>query len=114
MAKLALILNAKQGWDAEHSRPADRTAVGHYLRFVATVATLRLVDAEPILTDEGFIRLEWEREGIDHVAEIGPDSLWLCSLGASPTGKDDDSVEVDHYDEGRLTKFFTTGVLRDH
>lgn len=114
MSKLALILEAEEGWDAEHSLPADRIAVAHYLEFLKSVAAARLADAEPILTDDGFIRMEWEREGIDYVAEIGPDSLWLCSLGVSASGSDDDAIELDLYDQSLLAQFFSSGALREH
>ncbi|AMU39229.1 hypothetical protein A3N99_02750 [Mycobacteroides abscessus] len=104
--KLAQILDSPEGWDADHSQPADRAAVANYRDFVRTVPELRMADAEPMLTDEGHIRMEWHRDGIDCIAEIGPNSLWLCSLGASPSGTDDHHVALDRYDGAKLVQFF--------
>lgn len=112
VAKLAMILQAKEGWDAEHSQPASRVAVANYLDWLPSVSARRLADAEPMLTDEGFIRMEWSREGHDYTAEIGPESLWLCVLSSDDSDADDDSVELDHYDKSALTAFFEVGRIQ--
>lgn len=108
MAKLAAILRATEGWDAPWSQPADRDAVANYSAWFSTVAPGRELDAEPMLTDEGNVRLEWDRDGYDYTAEIGSASMWLCVL--APRASDDAEVDV-AFDEAVLSRFFHDGVL---
>ncbi|MFV8310321.1 hypothetical protein [Mycobacteroides chelonae] len=63
-----------------------------------------------MLTDDGFVRMEWSRGDTDFTAEIGPDSLWFCVLGSDPNT--DDSIELAHFDRFRLETFFNLGKLR--
>ena len=109
MRKLAMLARLEKGWDYPDSQPMDPGAQANYLDWVTTIAVARMDDADPSLTDDGSIRLEW-RAGSDYrIAEIGRDSLYLCNLAAD---RNDDSVELDAFDPARLTKFFEDGALR--
>lgn len=108
MSKLAAILHAPAGWDHPESQPADRSAVAHYLAWAATIPADRAVDAEPMLTDEGHIRMEWERGGCDHTVEIGATTLWMHCMAPDPA--DDRDAEVE-FDRSVLDTFFTSGDI---
>lgn len=109
MRKLKHLQSLQLGWDYPDSQPLDPIAEDNYRRWIAYVPEDRLADAEPMLTDDGFIRIEWRQDGCKRLAEIGPDSLFLCSL--SPGAPQ--SEEFDHYDQAALDRFFTSGVI-DH
>lgn len=106
--KLALILDAQEGWDSDSSQPVNRQALANYLRWAADAPSDRAADLEPLLTDEGFIRLEWERAGVDHTVEIGPELLWMNIL--SDRFEDCAFSEV-KFSAHTLDRFFRFGVL---
>lgn len=110
MAKLEMLQSLGPGWDGPGSRPLDAVSSRQYLDFLSKVVPARAHDAEPLLTDEGLIRLEWRSDGFAYSAEIGPDSLYMCAL--APRSTDDDDEELDHYDPDRLLRFFENGELR--
>lgn len=107
--KLAVLARLEQGWDYPESQPMDRAAEAHFLDWLASVPSERMVDAEPMLTDEGHIRLEWRTNDCTRIAEIGPDSLYLACLAGNR--EDDDSHEFRPYDPEPLRRFFIEGVL---
>lgn len=107
VAKLAEILRAEQGWDLPNSQPADRTAVANYTSWLSDLAVSKHRDAEPMLTDEGHIRLEWRRGDNEFTAEIGPARMWLCILAADPAHDRDVDVA---FDAEVLRRFFTAGI----
>lgn len=111
VSQIAVLLRAEDGWDAEHSQPLNRIALANYLQWFAGIPDGREFDAYPMITDTGHIRLEWTGAMGDCVAEIGPNSLWFCSLGPSASGDQDTDVEIDSFDECRLTEFFEHGTL---
>lgn len=108
MSKLSSILAVSDGWDLSTSKAADRNAVANYAAWSATVPAQRLDDAEPMLTDEGHIRVEWTRGDNAFTAEIGPSSMWLCIL-AKDAANDADLETV--FDPTALNRFFTAGIL---
>ncbi|TWS25397.1 hypothetical protein FK268_09415 [Tsukamurella sputi] len=108
MAKIAAILRAREGWDTPASLPADRDAVANFTAWFSTVRADRQSDAEPMLTDEGNIRLEWDLGQHECTAEIGADTMWLCLLAPDPI--DDADREV-AFDAITLTRFFYSGIL---
>jgi hypothetical protein len=108
--KLAMLARLQKGWDYPDSEPLDRDAEANYLEWVSHVPAHRMADAEPMLTDDGHIRLEWRRNGCKRIAEIGANSLYLASL--TPDRQNDDAEEFDRYDERALTRFFASGRLR--
>lgn len=111
MTKLAAILTAPDGWDYDSSRAADRGAVANYMAWSSHVPPDRLRDAEPMLTDDGNIRLEWKPNPNSHrrIAEIGSNSLYLIAL--AELFEDVRSTEIDHFDEAALDNFFLHGVI---
>lgn len=106
--KLAAILEAQEGWDSDSSQPVNRQALANYLRWLADAPSDRAADLEPMLTDEGLIRLEWERAGVDHTVEIGPELLWMNVLSDQP--EDDACVEF-KFSVNALDRFFRFGEL---
>jgi hypothetical protein len=108
--KLAMLARLKQGWDYPDSKPMDRDAQANYLEWLPSVPDDRMTDAEPLLTDEGHIRMEWRRDGYARIAEIGPSSLYLAVI--TPNRVDSDAEELDHFDADVLNRFFASGVLR--
>lgn len=108
--KLAMLARLQEGWDYPESQPLSRAAEANYLEWLAGVAPDRMDDAEPMLTDEGHIRLEWRRDGYVRIAEIGPDSLYLAAL--APDRGDDDAEEFETYELDVLNRFFLEGVIR--
>lgn len=108
--KLAMLARLQHGWDRDDSQSMDRGAEANFLDWLATVRPDRMVDAEPMLTDEGHIRLEWRRDGYVHIAEIGARSLYLALL--APNRVDDDAVELDNFDRVALDRFFAGGTIR--
>jgi hypothetical protein len=110
MAKLEMLRSLGPGWDGPGSLPLDDSSSRQYLEFLSKVMDTRTNDAEPLLTDEGLIRLEWRSNGFSYSAEIGPDSLYMCAL--APRATDDDDEELNHYDLDRLLRFFERGELR--
>lgn len=110
MAKLEMLQSLGPGWDGPGSRPLDGISSRQYRDFLSKVADTRANDAEPLLTDEGLIRLEWRSNGFSYSAEIGPDTLYMCAL--APRSTDDDDEELDYYDPDRLLRFFERGELR--
>ena len=94
--KLAMLARLKQGWDYPESTPMSRGAEANYLEWLSTVPADRMDDAEPMLTDEGHIRLEWRSDGYVRIAEIGAASLYLALL--APDRADDDALELDVFD----------------
>lgn len=110
MAKLAAILRAEEGWDAPWSQPADRVAVANYSEWFSTVPAGRELDAEPMLTDEGNVRLEWfHPSGRRRIAEIGASYMYLAELAAR--FENSEAVELETFDAAALTKFFLHGAL---
>jgi hypothetical protein len=100
----------REGWDYPDSQPMDRGAEANYLEWLPTVSEDRMHDAEPMLTDEGHIRLEWRRDGYVRIAEIGPAQMYLAVL--APDRANDDAEEFDSYDPDALTRFFREGLIR--
>jgi hypothetical protein len=105
-----MLARLPKGWDFPDSQPMDRIVEANYLDWLSQVPPDRMNDAEPMLTDEGHIRLEWRRDGYKRIAEIGPNSLFLVSL--APDRADDDSEEINAYDAEALSRFFIEGILR--
>ncbi|WP_370501159.1 hypothetical protein NWT09_13180 [Mycolicibacterium sp. jd] len=110
MRKLAMLARLQHGWDRDDSQAMDRGAEANYLDWLATVRADRMDDAEPMLTDEGHIRLEWRRDGHVYIAEIGGQSLYLALL--APDRADDDAVELGGFDRDALDRFFARGAIR--
>ncbi|MGV0768701.1 hypothetical protein [Mycobacterium syngnathidarum] len=110
MRKLAVLARLETGWDYPGSQPMSKQAEAHFLEWVSTVPDDRMDDAEPMLTDDGCIRLEWQQDGYRRIAEIGPDSLYLAAL--APDRRNDDAEEFDQYDSAALSQFFLRGILR--
>lgn len=109
--KLAMLARLPLGWDYATSKPMNPLAEANYLEWLSGIPADRLGDAEPMLTDDGFIRLEWRRDGYARIAEIGPASLFMASL--TPNPQDDVAVEVDRFDSTALSRFFALGVIGD-
>jgi hypothetical protein len=107
--KLAMLARLQKGWDFPESQPLNRGAEANFLDWLATVPDERMDDAEPMLTDDGSIRLEWRREGYVRIAEIGSDTLYLAVL--APDHADDDAEES-RWDLNALARFFMTGAIR--
>lgn len=108
--KLARLARLQHGWDYPSSQPMDSAAEAHFLQWVSTVPDERMNDAEPMLTDEGHIRLEWRNDGYVRIAEIGPDSLYLALL--TPNHTSDDAEEFEPYHQEILDRFFLEGTFR--
>ena len=108
--KLAMLARLQRGWDCPDSEPLDRDAEANYLDWLPTVPADRMDDAEPMLTDEGHIRLEWRRDGYVRIAEIGARSLYLAVL--APNRADDDAEEFEEYNPEALDQFFLRGAIR--
>ncbi|BBY36305.1 hypothetical protein MMAN_04390 [Mycobacterium mantenii] len=108
--KLAMLSRFQEGWDYAHSQPLQAGAQANYLEWLATVSPDRMGDAEPMLTDEGHIRLEWRQNGYTSIAEIGADSLYLAVL--APVRSDDDAEEYESFEQDALDRFFRNGILR--
>ena len=108
MARLEDLRKAQLGWDNPNSQPLHPEAEENYLQFLVGIDESQSRDAEPMLTDEGFIRMEWRRDDHCFVAEIGPEYLYLCHL--TPSHLDDSSWEG-VFDIGKLNEFFNNGEL---
>lgn len=108
--KLAQLARLQHGWDYPSSQPMNTAAEAHFLQWVSTVPDERMNDAEPMLTDEGHIRLEWRNNGYVRIAEIGPDSLYLALL--TPNHASDDAEEFEPYHQEILDRFFLEGTFR--
>jgi hypothetical protein len=108
--KLAVLGRLQTGWDYPESQPLNRGAEANYLEWLSIVSADRMDDAEPMLTDDGNIRLEWRRDGYVRIAEIGSDSLYLAVL--APDRSNDDAEEFDRFDAEALDRFFVDGVIR--
>ncbi|OBF17203.1 hypothetical protein A5725_24605 [Mycobacterium kubicae] len=108
--KLSTLARLQKGWDFPESEPLQREAGANYLEWLADVPIDRMADAEPMLTDEGSIRLEWRRDGYVRIAEIGPKSLYLAVL--SPDGVNDDAEELNAFDRSALSRLFFDGIIR--
>jgi hypothetical protein len=105
-----MLARLKKGWDYPESNPMSRGAEANYLEWLSTVPADRMDDAEPMLTDEGHIRLEWRSDGYDRIAEIGAASLYLALL--APDRADDDALELNVFDQLALDRFFVRGAIR--
>ncbi|MBM4516555.1 hypothetical protein GS532_17645 [Rhodococcus hoagii] len=110
LSKLSALAALAAGWDGPDSQPLSDASASHFEEFLTRVAGGRSSDAEPMLTDEGFIRLEWRSAGYSYAAELGADSLYMCAL--APSSADDADVELDTFDLERLVHFFESGDLR--
>ncbi len=108
--KLAMLARLQKGWDYPESQPLNRAAEANYLDWLTTIPSDRMDDAEPMLTDDGNIRLEWRRDGYVRIAEIGSDSLYLAVLAPHPAN--DEAADFDRYDSNALNRFFQEGVIR--
>lgn len=108
--KYATLARLQEGWDYSDSQPLNREAGENYLEWLATIADNRMDDAEPMLTDEGNIRIEWRRNGHARIAEIGPDSLYLAAL--APDRAHDDAEEYATFDLTALDRFFKDDIIR--
>lgn len=109
--RLDSLASLKDGWNGLGSRSLDAASATYFREFVNAVTPSRMPDAYPILTDEGYVRLEWEAEGHSYSAEIGPSSLYMCDLAPDPSL--DADIELDHYDRDRLVEFFLRGFMGD-
>lgn len=108
--KLAMLARLQNGWDYPDSQPLSQGAHANYLDWLPVVPLHRMGDAEPLLTDDGNIRLEWRHDGYVRIAEIGPDSLYLAVL--APDSANDDAKEFDRCDLDALSRFFIEGVIQ--
>lgn len=107
-SKLAMLGKLRPGWNRADAEPLHPQAEANYAAWVATIPADRASDAEPMLTDEGYIRLEWDSDGHSRIAEIGPVYLYLVDL--APEAKDDASLDLP-FDEAALNRFFIDGRL---
>lgn len=110
MDKLALLRSLSDGWDGPGSVALDPDSAKNFEDLIDRIDADRYQDAEPVLTDQGLIRLEWSVSDYAYSAEIGGSTLYMCALAPSPD--EDDDVELPTYDRDRLLNFFQTGKLR--
>lgn len=109
--RLQTLTQLKAGWSGAESQPLNAASAEHFRAFLVHVPQARANDAYPVLTDEGYVRLEWQSHGHAYSAEIGPNSLYMCDL--APEAVDDSDVELDWYDQDRLVEFFLSGSKGD-
>lgn len=110
MSKLDSLVSLKDGWDGPSSVAVSKQALGAYGRFIQLLGPRLRMDAEPMATSNGGIRMEWERGVYSYVAEIeGNGGMFLCRLG--PTPEDDREVELPYTDLGVLVQFFEAGTV---
>lgn len=105
LAKLAMLCLAEEGWDTDSSQPAHRRAIAGYLESGLWAAA---GDGEPMLTDEGEIRLEWERGEDDHTVEIGSIGMYLARLRDS---LEDSDCTAPLFDADALIDFAASDVM---
>lgn len=101
------------GWHGPNSRAVTEAATRNFSSFVHLLGPDVRPDAEPIPTEDGGIRMEWDGPGSrSFIAELqGDGGLYLCVLG--PTSSDDADVELAAGDwtQDRLTHFFREGTI---
>jgi hypothetical protein len=112
VSQLDSLLSLKDGWDGPNSVAVTNEALGGYSRFILLLGSRLRVDAEPMATPNGGIRMEWERGGDSYIAEIeGNGGTFLCKLAATPD--DDREVELPYTDLDALVQFFEDGTVVD-
>ena len=104
-----MLRGLEPGWCGDGSEPLDPKAEKHFRSFVAQIPEFRYTDIWPTMWDDGSIILEWTVGARDYTANIVADALFLCTL--APDEADDESVELDHYDEARLLAYFLRGEI---
>ena len=84
-------------------------AAANYLQWLSAIPSSRMRDAEPTLTDEGYIRMEWQWHGAHCIAELGNSYLYLYKI--ADNRDDDESIELDTFDRQVLNVFFARGTV---
>ncbi len=110
MSRLDSLLSLRDGWDGPGSISVSKQAFLNYSRFIELLGPRLRMDAEPMATPSGGLRMEWERGRNSYVAEIEADGgMFLCRLG--PTPDDDREIELPYADLDALVQFFEVGTV---
>ncbi|MFA1703044.1 hypothetical protein ACDT10_08985 [Mycobacterium intracellulare] len=110
MSRLDSLVALKDGWDGPNSVAVSKQALLNYTRFIDLLGPRLRVDAEPMATAGGGIRMEWDRGAYSFIAEIeGNGGMFLCRLGPRP--EDDREIELPYTDLGVLAQFFEAGPI---
>jgi len=110
MSRLDSLVALKDGWDGPNSVAVSNQAFMNYTRFLDLLGPRLRIDAEPMATPSGGIRMEWERGPYSYIAEIeGNGGMFLCRLG--PTPDDDREIELPYVDLRALAQFFEVGPI---
>ncbi|MCV7385378.1 hypothetical protein [Mycolicibacter longobardus] len=110
MSRLDSLLSLTDGWDGPGSISVSKQALTNYTHFIDLLGPRVRLDAEPMATPNGGIRMEWDRGENSYVAEIeGNGGMFLCKLGSSPI--DDREIELPYTDFDLLIQFFEVGTI---
>ena len=110
MSRLDSLLALRDGWDGPNSIGVSKQALMNYTRFIDLLGPGLRMNAEPMATPTGGIRMEWERGPYSCVAELeGNGGMFLCRLGTTPD--DDREIELPHADLRLLVQFFEVGTV---
>lgn len=110
MSRLDSLLALTDGWDGPGSISVSQQALINYTQFIELLGPRLRIEAEPMATPKGGIRMEWDRGENSYVAEIeGNGGMFLCKLGASPL--DDSEIELPYTDFSLLVQFFEAGTI---
>ncbi|MFV9634859.1 hypothetical protein [Mycobacterium neumannii] len=110
MSRLDSLLALRDGWDGPNSIAVSKQALMNYTRFIDLLGPRLRMDAEPMATPGGGIRMEWERGPYSYIAELeGNGGMFLCRLGQTPD--DDREIELPYTDLRMLMEFFEGGTV---
>ena len=111
--RLGSIAALGDGWNGPHSRAVTEVAKRNFGTFVRSIGPDLRPDAEPLPTEDGGIRMEWDGPGSrSFIAELqGDGGLYLCVLGPTPSDDADIELAAGSWTHDRLTEFFREGTI---
>ena len=108
MATLSSLRQLPEGWDGPGSRPVQEKVSAIYEEFISSLGGARLLDAEPMATHDGGVRMEWDRGDVSYVAEFeATGGMYMCAIG----DEEDVDLELGHVDLSAMREFFETGAI---
>jgi hypothetical protein len=94
VGKLQLLRDLTDGWAGPGSVRVDEGSIERFEEFLRVLGGRATDELEPLGLADGGIRLEWQRFGVEYVAEVEPHgNMYLCRLPPDPRGDLDESRE---------------------
>jgi hypothetical protein len=111
-SRLASLSLLEAAWNGPSSKALTETAKQNYSEFLRLLGADVRLDAEPVPTEDGGVRMEWDGSGRSYIAELqGDGALYLCVLGAAPQDDADTELRANEWTMDRLLAFFRDGTL---